>query len=49
MKKGDYKKDIGNKSARREKVAYGGKMKKMGGGRVKYGHGGEVMPKGKPC
>jgi len=48
--KGDYKKDIGNKTARREKVAYGGMKKKMkGGGRMMYGHGGEVMPKAKPC
>ena len=52
MKKGDYKNDIGNKSARREKMMYGGEMKKKkmkGGGRMMYGHGGEVMPKGKPC
>ena len=53
--KGDYKNDIGNKSARREKMMYGGEMKKkkiMKGGmakRMKYGHGGEVMPKAKPC
>jgi hypothetical protein len=53
MKKGDYKNDIGNKSARREKMMYGGEMKKkkmMGGGKVKrtmYKDGG--MPKAKPC
>jgi len=53
MKKGDYKNDMGNKSARREKMMYGGKMKKkkmMGGGKVKrtmYKDGG--MPKAKPC
>ena len=49
--KGDYKNDIGNKTARREKMMYGGKMKKKmaGGGRVMYKHGGEVMPKAKPC
>ena len=50
--KGDYKNDIGNKSAKRKKMMYGGMKKKMkGGGRVNYGHGGkaEVMPKGKPC
>ena len=59
MKKGDYKNDIGNKSARREKMTYGGMMKKkkmMGGGRVNYKHGGmagcqptysEDMPKAK--
>ena len=56
MKKGDYKNDMGNKSARREKMMYGGEMKKkkmMGGGKAKnrmmYGHGGEVMKKAKPC
>ena len=52
MKKGDYKNDIGNKSAKREKMRYGGEMKKKkmkGGGRMMYGHGGEVMPKAKPC
>ena len=54
MKKGDYKNDLGNKTARREKMMYGGKMKKMGGGKVKrYGmkHGGMAgeMPKAKPC
>ena len=52
MKKGDYKNDLGNKSARREKMTYGGKMKKKsmkGGGRMMYGHGGEVMKKAKPC
>ena len=53
MKKGDYKNDIGNKSARREKIMYGGEMKKkkmMGGGKAKrtmYKDGG--MPKAKPC
>jgi hypothetical protein len=53
MKKGDYKNDIGNKSARREKMMYGGEMKKkkmMGGGKAKrtmYKDGG--MPKAKPC
>ena len=55
MKKGDYKNDIGNKSARREKMMYGGEMKKkkmMGGGKVKraaYKHGGKAMEKAKPC
>jgi len=38
---GDYKGDIGNRTARREKMAYGG-MKRM-----KYADGG--MPKAKPC
>jgi len=53
MKKGDYKNDMGNKSARREKMMYGGEMKKkkmMGGGKAKrtmYKDGG--MPKAKPC
>ena len=49
--KGDYKNDIGNKTARREKMMYGGmtRKKKGHGGRMKYGHGGEVMPKAKPC
>ena len=53
MKKGDYKNDIGNRTARREKMMYGGEMKKkkmMGGGKVKrtmYKDGG--MPKAKPC
>ena len=58
MKKGDYKNDMGNKSAKREKMMYGGMYSKkndkrrkqmMGGGRTMYGHGGEVMPKAKPC
>lgn len=58
MKKGDYKNDMGNKSAKREKMMYGGMYSKKndkrkkpmkGGGRMMYGHGGEVMPKGKPC
>ena len=43
----------GNASARREPMQYGGmgmKKKPMkGGGRMMYGHGGEVMPKAKPC
>ena len=49
--KGDYKNDLGNKSARREEMTYGGmaRKKKGHGGRIKYGHGGEVMPKAKPC
>ncbi len=53
MKKGDYKNDIGNRTARREEMMYGGEMKKkkmMKGGmakRMKYGYGGEVMPKAK--
>jgi hypothetical protein len=53
MKKGDYKNDMGNKAARREKIMYGGEMKKkkmMGGGKAKrtmYKDGG--MPKAKPC
>jgi len=53
MKKGDYKNDMGNKSARREKMMYGGEMKKkkmMGGGKAKrtmYKDGG--MSKAKPC
>ena len=44
----------GNKAARRE-MRYGGKNEKNNrygmkdGGRYKYGHGGEVMPKAKPC
>jgi len=51
MKKGDYKNDMGNKSARREKMMHGGMKKKMkGGGRVMYGHGGKAaMEKAKPC
>ena len=47
MKKGDYKNDMGNKSARREKMMYGGmnnkRKKKMYGGsmgRKKAMHGG---------
>jgi hypothetical protein len=43
----------GNALARREPMTYGGmgmKKKPMeGGGRIMYGHGGEVMPKAKPC
>jgi hypothetical protein len=49
MEKGDYKNDIGNKSARREKMTYGGMMKKkkmMGGGRVKYKDGGSMKMDG---
>ena len=37
---------------KRKKMMYGGEMKKKkmkGGGRMMYGHGGEVMPKAKPC
>ncbi len=32
-------------------MMYGGmaRKKKGHGGRIKYGHGGEVMPKAKPC
>ena len=52
MHGGKMKKD-GNASARREPMTYGGmSMKKKpmkGGGRMMYGHGGEVMPKAKPC
>ena len=49
---GKIKKD-GNALARREQMMSGGmgmKKKPMkGGGRIMYGHGGEVMPKAKPC
>ena len=49
---GKMKKD-GNALARREPMMSGGmgmKKKPMkGGGRMMYGHGGEVMPKAKPC
>jgi hypothetical protein len=46
MKKGDYKNDMGNKAARREKVMGGGMMRKeMGhGGRMKYNKGGLSQP-----
>ena len=39
---GDYKNDIGNKSAKREKV----KRKQAAGGRYMYGHGGGVKNEG---
>ena len=49
---GKMKKD-GNALARREPMMSGGmgmKKKPMNGsGRMMYGHGGEVMPKAKPC
>ena len=51
MKKGDYKNDMGNKAARREKMMGGGMMMKsnkrekmMGGGRMKYNKGGSAQP-----
>ena len=46
---GDYKGDIGNESARREKKYSGGRMemKKGGGTQPMYKHG--ECPKGKPC
>ena len=46
MKKGDYKNDMGNKAARREKMMGGGMMRKeMGhGGRMKYYKGGSAQP-----
>jgi hypothetical protein len=37
---------------KRKEMTYGGEIKKKkmkSGGRVMYGHGGEVMPKAKPC
>ena len=36
---------------KKKKMMYGGMAKKkmMKGGRTVYGHGGEVMPKAKPC
>jgi|TARA_B100001094_G_C18036573_1_gene722848 hypothetical protein len=36
---------------KKKKMMYGGMAKKkmMKGGRTMYGHGGEVMPKAKPC
>ena len=49
MKKGDYKNDIGNKSAKREKFGMGGygmKRKQAAGGRYMYGHGGGVKSEG---
>tara|TARA_B100001248_G_C27083196_1_gene319264 strand:+ start:174 stop:311 length:138 start_codon:yes stop_codon:yes gene_type:complete len=43
----------GKDKDKKKKMMYGGmaKKKKMmkGGGRAMYGHGGEVMPKAKPC
>ena len=35
----------------KKNMMYGGMAKKKmkGGGRAMYGHGGEVMPKAKPC
>ncbi len=45
MKKGDYKNDMGNKAAKREKMIGGGMMmrKEMGhGGRMKYYKGGSA-------
>ena len=36
---------------KKKKMMHGGMAKKkmMKGGRTMYGHGGEVMPKAKPC
>ena len=48
MNGGKMKKD-GNASARREPMMHGGMKKMKGGGRIMYGHAGEVMPKAKPC
>ena len=41
MGKGTYGSKVGRPKKKREDM--------MGGGRIKYGHGGEVMPKAKPC
>ena len=47
LMKGDYKMDMGNKSAKREKFGTGGygmKRKKAAGGRYMYGKGGSTQP-----
>jgi len=47
----DKKKKMMKGGMSKKKMMYGGMAKKkmMKGGRTMYGHGGEVMPKAKPC
>ena len=47
----DKKKKMMKGGMSKKKMMYGGMAKKKmkGGGRAMYGHGGEVMPKAKPC
>ncbi len=56
MGKGTYGSKVGRPKKKREDMMGGGMMygskprkKKGHGGRMTYGHGGEVMPKAKPC
>jgi len=49
LMKGDYKMDMGNKSAKREKFGMGGYgRKKAAGGRYMYGKGGMTMEGSQP-
>jgi len=47
----DKKKKMMKGGMAKKNMMYGGMAKKKmkGGGRAMYGHGGEVMPKAKPC